>query len=304
MKLIESVNEFIIKANEDIVVMDFMESLMLVPASTATHMYNFMNTNGNLPDHEIPTLLQLPEASQTKDLDEDEEFSGLLVEIKPKHKLRRLVSDSSKIFSLDEEGNVKAEKPRKRERVSASHLEVKNIKLETRKRKTVNYSSMVRKEEQHDEPSRKRSIKRQIATSKRSSYLSRVNEVISSRDEQWLSDQISLSKVNSKLYKCVSCQKKLSGYAAIQYHIASKKCYSPRHAKKIWVSDKIKEGKQILYSPSSTHQRPLIAGIIWNCVQCQKVANSEQSLRYHLSLHANDIFDAASKKAELGGDEQ
>lgn len=65
-------------------------------------------------------------------------------------------------------------------------------------------------------------------------------------------------------------------------------------SKKKWIRTKLKECKR---NRQKTAQRLKISDIGWSCFHCQKVHNSEQSLRYHLKI----VYENMEKSKDFRG---
>lgn len=77
---------------------------------------------------------------------------------------------------------------------------------------------------------------------------------------------------------CSICSKMLTTSYGVRYHLFKRHFRPKETTQKMWISQKLNEGKIIL-----DHT------VKWKCLICDRICNSQPSLRYHLSQHTEHL---------------
>lgn len=97
------------------------------------------------------------------------------------------------------------------------------------------------------------------------------------KEENWLIQETTSSRMRKDLYCCTQCNKCHFSYASIRYHFLMKHIKNARE----WIKCKVKKAHQtnnLTDGSKAINHR-------WECDQCNKCFSSAPAIRYHLSRH-------------------
>lgn len=279
-KLIAGVNEFLRQANEDVVIMDYMKCLLLVPASKENFVNNVISSN------QFSAMETDPQEVHSKPV-----IFEVLQEMNPPSPCKEIkfhptldISDT-KVYSVTQIETPTLERIRKRKIENSKPEPIKK-----RNRRSLDYNNMMHDQanDADDKPNNYVPIRKTNSKSKtKQSKWKCLKYNMSLKEMTWLRDEVANSKVSACRYRCTQCHRYLSSYASIYYHIASKHIV-PRDSGKVWVSERIQQGKKLLGITQGTSR------YVWNCVECSRVFNNEPGLRYHLNRHLETDYAEAT----------
>lgn len=246
-KLFSNVKHFVISVKENVVLMDFMKCLILVPISKEHMLNDLINSNAF---SEMSTESYAPQELKT---------------CRKVEKETELDSDNNQNGNLEQV----SKKERKPEHKRLNHGLNVNIKRDTtrKKRKRRNTTKT-----EHDKGCGKNDKRKNPKQHGNSSHYD-----LSMEETIWLRKEISKSRRGANSYKCTQCHKNLSSFHSIRYHLTSQHIV-PRDPSKIWIREKIQQGKQLV-------KQGKLRKFVWNCVYCLRIFNNEPALRYHLYTH-------------------
>lgn len=147
------------------------------------------------------------------------------------------------------------------------------LKVNTKKRKMRRRS----KKSLNDTPAT--SVKEEVVSKKTcsdSSFIAEMSLKLNKEQMKIFTDKVETTI--SQFYECCDCKKILKSRRAVEYHISHRHILSEISTEKIWVSNKLQQGK---ISENGT--------FTWKCCICDRICQSHPSLRYHLSLHWKNL---------------
>lgn len=290
---------FLVHSKEELVVLKYDQSMLLVPASQKNFVTNRIY---NETEPNVESRPQPKGTAEYKESHDELEEDDLLVEIPENQSYSlaktRTVSAKLEVFTVDCDGNLTKDEPI---RLRAS----KDKKKRGRPRKPDPFKDASVKQEPRSghesdqlplvDSKKGRKLKRRKAfvagTSNSDGRPKNESQVLlsslSPEQQKQLAKAISASRVDHSSYRCVSCSKVLSSKYAVRYHIVSMHFLEKDEAK-MWVKKRLEEARTF----QSSYDSFMFMNKKWKCVECARVFNSEQALRAHLHLHLNESNEA------------
>lgn len=268
-------------------------NLLISKIESIAKLEEDVNENGKNPIifETPPVLVEKEKENQQVEKNSDEEntlSNGRRRSMRTCNK-RKCVRDSSssdestiKIVSEEQKPlkNPKSEKKSKkymRTRVKKEAIIIKDedkIKLELETRKNAFVHQIISNQQQSDLPN----ICPIINESSVNAVLKKNLSKKLTPAEMRLFNEKYEQSIKTTPMTCCYCNKILATKFSIKYHIFSRHMKPKETAQKMWVSQKVSEGKitQDL-------------NVIWKCSICNRICNSHPSLRYHLNLHREQM---------------
>lgn len=100
---------------------------------------------------------------------------------------------------------------------------------------------------------------------------------LSLKEQQFVDEQVSSSKIKYDLYNCSICSKVIHSSNGFRYHVVSRHVLRS-DPQKAWVAQNLEAGHRISFIKGQKQES-------WDCMVCSKEFKSHPAIRYHLHRH-------------------